>query len=244
MAEPEVIMGAEHPDAAGWVLGVLDPDDAVVFEAHLESCEECQREVAGLGPAARLLKGALPAIDLMTDDEPPAGLAARTLTGVEQAARRAVRRRPRVPLLTAAAAVAAAAVVIAAVIAVSLTLTSGSSPALAFSIPLHASSGAASGEAVAHQNSDGWSIQLTVRHLPPLPAGSFYECWYAGPGNAPGHPRLITAGTFTVGTDGTATVQMWSAADPRAFATMQITAEQPGDAAQHGTIILSGTARK
>jgi hypothetical protein len=241
MAEPEAIMAAEHPDAAGWALGVLDPDDAAVFETHLESCEQCQREVAGLGPAARLLKGALPAIDLIADDEPPAALAARTLAGVERAARRAARRRRRIPLLTAAATAAAAVV---AVIAVWLSLSSGSSPALAFTIPLHASSGVASGEAVAHQTSDGWSIQLTVQHLAPLPAGSFYECWYAGPGNAPGHPQLITAGTFTVGTDGTATVQMWSAADPRTFATMQITAEQPGDATQHGTIILSGTTRK
>jgi hypothetical protein len=37
---------------------------------------------------------------------------------------------------------------------------------------------------------------------------------------------------------------MWSAADPSTFATMQITAEQAGDAAQHGQVILSGTARK
>ncbi len=58
----------------------------------------------------------------------------------------------------------------------------------------------------------------------------FYECWYAGPGSRPGHPDLITAGTFTVGPSGSATVQMWSAADPRTFPTMQITAERAGDA--------------
>lgn len=238
MDDSEGTVRAEHPDAAGWALGVLDPGDAAVFETHLESCEECQREVAGFGPAARLLKAALPAIDLMPDDEPPPGLAERTLAGVARAARRAQWRRRYTPLLSAAAAV-----VIVAVIAVVLSLPSGSSPALAFSVPLHASSGAASGDAVAHQTSDGWSIQLTVQHLPPLPAGSFYECWYTGPGNAPGHPVMITAGTFTVGADGSASVQMWSAADPRIFATMEITTEQPGDAAPHGTVILSGTAR-
>ena len=239
MDEPEATVRAEHPDAAGWALGVLDPDDAAAFEAHLESCEECQREVAGFGPAARLLKTALPAIELMPDDEPPPELAARTLAGVERAARKALWRRRNIPLLSAAAAM-----VVAAVIAVSLTVSSGPSPALAFSIPLHAESGAGSGQAVARQTTDGWSIQLTVQHLAPLPAGSFYECWYAGPGNAPGHPQLITAGTFTVGSDGSASVQMWSAADPRTFATMQITAEQPGDATQHGTVILNGDARQ
>ena len=39
-------------------------------------------------------------------------------------------------------------------------------------------------------------------------------------------------------------MQMWSAADPRGFPIMQITAEQAGDAAQHGQVILSGTAQK
>jgi hypothetical protein len=101
-----------------------------------------------------------------------------------------------------------------------------------------------SGEAVAHQTADGWSIQLTVHDLKPPGPGRFYECWYAGPGNQPGHPDLITAGTFTVGPSGTATVQMWSAADPRTFPAMQITAEQAGDAGQHGQVILTGTARK
>jgi len=60
---------------------------------------------------------------------------------------------------------------------------------------------------------------------------------------APGDLKLITAGTFTVGASGSATVQMWSAADPKQFPTMQITEETAGDASQHGTVILSGTAR-
>jgi hypothetical protein len=44
--------------------------------------------------------------------------------------------------------------------------------------------------------------------------------------------------------DGSATVQMWSAADPHSFPVMQITIEQPGDAGQHGQILLSGTAQR
>jgi hypothetical protein len=38
-------------------------------------------------------------------------------------------------------------------------------------------------------------------------------------------------------------VSMWTAADPRQFRTMEITAESPGDASQHGRVILSGVAR-
>ena len=239
MTDPDVLDETEHPDAAGWVLGVLDPYDAWRFEVHLPSCLQCQQAVAELGPAARLLKTALPAMDTMTMAEPPPDLQARTLGRVARAARKATWRQWNVRLL-AAAAVA----VIAVGTGIALSLAQAT-PALAFTIPLHAQhGGAASGQAVAHHTAAGWSIKLTVQHLKPLPSGAFYECWYAGHDNRPGHPDLITAGTFTIGPDGSASVQMWSAADPRGFPTMQITAEQPGDAAQHGQVILSGTAQK
>ena len=72
---------------------------------------------------------------------------------------------------------AAAAVIIAAVAAITLTLGQAA-PALAFTIPLHAQNGAtATGQAIARHTSDGWSIQMTVRGLKPLPSGDFYECW-------------------------------------------------------------------
>jgi hypothetical protein len=114
-------------------------------------------------------------------------------------------------------------------------------PALAATISLHAMHGASgSGQAVARHANGGWEIQLTVKHLPKLGTGQFYECWYAGPGNRPGHPELITAGTFA---SSGATVHMWSAANPAEFTIMQITIEQPGDASQHGQVILQGIAQ-
>jgi anti-sigma-K factor RskA len=230
-----------HPEAAGWVLGVLDPGDAVRFAAHLESCPDCRAAVAELAPAAGMLRAAAPA------DLPPPDLQARTLARVRQAAaetrpdrepaRRARWRRWNARMLTLAAAV-----VIAVGVGVGL-LVSQTRGGLSFTYPLHPSAGqAAAGQAVAHQADGGWSIQLTVRHLPDLGPGRFYECWYTGSDGRPGHPQLITAGTFTVGGSGTATVQMWSAADPRTFPTMQITAETAGDGSQHGQIILAGTA--
>jgi hypothetical protein len=134
-------------------------------------------------------------------------------------------------------------VVAAAVAAIALILVQ-SAPALAFTIPLHAHHGiTASGQAVAHQAADGWSITMTVHGMPKLRSGQFYECWYTRPDNRPGHPDLITAGTFTVSSDGSATVQMWSAANPRTFPEMEITIELAGDGGQHGEILLSGTAQ-
>lgn len=229
-----------HPDAAGWVLGILDLDDASRFARHLPSCPDCQAAVDELRPTAGLLQTAAPTA------LPPPGLQAWTLARVQHAAAEA-----RPPAAPARRRVwwrgwnrrmlgLAVAVVIAAAVSTSLLLSRPGG--LSFTIPLHPAAGqAASGQAVAHRTGNGWSIQLTVRHLRDLGAGRFYECWYIGPGSRPGHPQLITAGTFTVGPSGTATIQMWSAADPRTFPTMQITTETAGDGSQHGRIILAGT---
>ncbi|MDQ2874883.1 MAG: zf-HC2 domain-containing protein [Actinomycetota bacterium] len=147
-------------------------------------------------------------------------------------------RRASVRILSLAAAAVA---VIGAGIAVWVARPAPAT--LTFTFPMHAASGGtASGQAHARQAPSGWSIQLTVHGLKDLGSGRFYECWYAGPRNRPGRPDLIAAGTFAVGRGGSATVQMWSAADPRSFPAMQITAEQPGDAGQHGQAILIGYA--
>jgi Anti-sigma-K factor rskA/Putative zinc-finger len=68
-----------HPDAAGWALGALDPDDAAAFETHLHGCAECQATVAEFAEMARALKSAAPAV------EPPPDLESRTLAAVQLA---------------------------------------------------------------------------------------------------------------------------------------------------------------
>jgi hypothetical protein len=141
----------------------------------------------------------------------------------------------------------AAAVVIAAAIGAGLAL-SRSAPTAAFTIALHsqrvpaAPAQAASGQVAMQHTGSGWSVQLTVAHLADLGPGRFYECRWVGPGNRPSHPVLITAGTFVVGPSGTATVQMWTAANPRTFPTVQIVAGTPASIGQRGQIILVGTA--
>jgi len=55
-------------EAAGWVLGTLEPDEAVDFGEHLLCCPVCRRAVADLEPAGRLLTRRAPAA------EPPATL--------------------------------------------------------------------------------------------------------------------------------------------------------------------------
>jgi hypothetical protein len=176
-----------------------------------------------------------------TGTETATGTGTATATGTETATGTdatpiAPRRRRQGARLISIAAAALVAVGAAAAFVVTQ-----SAPALAFSIPLHGQNGsAATAQATAHQATGGWSIQLTARHLKPLGRGKFYECWYT----SRAHHELITAGTFTVASSGTVSVQMWSAADPRTFPVMEITIETAGDAGQHGTVILRGTARR
>ena len=227
-----------HPEAAGWVLGVLDGFDADRFPGHLRSCPDCQAAVAELGPTARMLRAAAPAA------APPPDLQARTLASVAQAAAAAQRdgRRSRWRGWNVRMLALAAAVVLAASVGAGLTL-SRTPPAEAYTLALHSRSAQhVSGQAVVTHTDSGWSIQLTVDHLADLGKGGFYECWWVGPGNQPGHPDLISAGTFMVGPSGNATAHMWTAADPETYKAMQITAETTAGTGQPGPVVLTGTA--
>ena len=117
----------------------------------------------------------------------------------------------------------AAAIVIAVATGVGLEL-SHSSSGEKYTIALHPVSGlAASGQVVATQTGNGWSVELTAAHLANLGPGKFYECWWLGPDDRPGHPDLIEAGTFTVGSSGTVTIPLQSAANPDDFPSIEIT---------------------
>jgi hypothetical protein len=228
--DPEVA----HPEAAGWVLGALGAGDAEWFAGHLPSCPDCRAAVAEFGPTARLLATAAPA------DLPPSGLQARTLAGVARAAtdaRRSRRRRGRSARILALAAV----VIIAAGTSIGLLL-SGGTPAETYALALHSGTGlAASASGTLRQADSGWSVQLTAVHLPEPGPGQFYQCWWVGPGNRPGNPLLVSAGTFTGGAAGTATVQMLTAADPDDFSTVEITLDSAARPGQPGRVVLSGT---
>jgi Putative zinc-finger len=67
-----------RPEAAGWVLSALEPEEALDFGEHLFGCPACRRAVADLEPAGRMLTRAQPAA------EPPASLQARTLAKIRQ----------------------------------------------------------------------------------------------------------------------------------------------------------------
>jgi Anti-sigma-K factor rskA len=223
-----------HPEAAGWVLGTLDQDDADWFAWHLPSCPDCRAAVAEFGPTARLLAMAAPA------DLAPPGLQARTLAAVTQAAAEARRNRRWRGWSTRMLALAAA-VVVAAGVSIGL-LVGGGTPGEGYALTLHSPTGlSASASGTMQQAASGWSVQLTAAHLPEPGPGQLYQCWWVGPGNSPSHPRLVSAGTFTVGPSGTATVQMSTAAAPDDFPTVEITLDSTARPGQPGRVVLSGT---
>jgi RNA polymerase sigma-70 factor (ECF subfamily) len=111
-------------------------------------------------------------------------------------------------------------------------------------IVLRATSGTApSGLATASKLPGGWSIKLSVHGLSQLAPGEFYECWFAGAGTTANHPIMISTGTFSIGSTRPAAFSMWSAADPRQFRAVEITAESASDDGQPGRVILRGTVR-
>ncbi len=109
---------------------------------------------------------------------------------------------------------------------------------------LTSGNGVATGQASDQETPHGWQVKLAVKGLPDLGETGFYECWYVGAGDRPGHPNRVSAGTFNVDSKGRADVRMWGWADPRKFTTMQITREPAdGDPVSSGTVVLHGSIR-
>ncbi len=250
---PELEGPGPHADAAAWVLGALDPQEAERFAAHLETCEACRKEVRELRPARALLGVAAPPVEL------PPGLEERTLRAVREAAaeqpvHRSVaqagdapvvglaerRGRPRRPLTWLVAA--AAAVLIAAGGGIwALRQSAPPTVTIALQAP---NGGPARGEAVGENTDNGWSVRLTVSGLSPVPDGEgHYECWYVGTDDTVSHPDAVSAGSFEIPPGGTsADVRMWTVWDlqQNPGSRMVITLEPDNNPARTGPAVLTG----
>ena len=222
-----------HPDLGGYVLGALEPAERADFEEHLAGCERCQAEVAELRGLPELLEQAAPPVEV------PPWLRERTFAAVERAAAQQRRRRRLRLALTAAAA----CLVLVVAFAGGYTLSQvgpfadrGRVIAFALAAP---DGGAARATAKVRQVGDGLAITMEVSGLAPNPPGSVYECWYVGPGDSLERPNRVSAGTFTVGADGRASLRMHSAADLQRYPAMGVTLERDrGNPARRGDKVL------
>lgn len=77
-----------------------------------------------------------------------------------------------------------------------------------------------------------------------LPIGEYYELWFVGPGDVPGRPNRISAGTFHPDKDGRSIVTFAAAVDPVTCPEVAVTAE-PGDGhpALNGPDVLRARSR-
>jgi hypothetical protein len=233
-----------HPDLAGYVLQVLEPDELRAFEIHLRDCRACAEEVAELSHLPALLAEAAPHVDVPND------LAARTFARIEQdeprgeGVRAPARRTPRLsrmqPRLQRVLALAAGFVFVVGGVGVILNLVSGAGGGATTTIQLiSATGGAARGEAHVRQTSVGRTVELEVEGLPRAPAGFYYECWFVGPGDELDAPNRVSVGTFAVPDSGRTTVRMTSAAADDRFPKMGVTLEpDDGNPARTGDKVL------
>jgi anti-sigma-K factor RskA len=93
---------------------------------------------------------------------------------------------------------------------------------------LQAPSGPAAASVEVRKTGIGRVIELESDSLPILPKGEYYELWFVGPGDRPGRPNRISAGTFHPDEDGRSLVTFAAAIDPALYPTLSVTAE-PGD---------------
>jgi anti-sigma factor RsiW len=193
-----------RPLIGAFVLGGLEAEEAEFVRAHLAACPGCAAEHSRLAPLPGLITLASGAEEV-TADPPSAALEERLLDAVahETPARR--RRRPRLGRPRAWIAVGAATAVAASAAAgvvISRDHDSG------YGVTLRAAAGAppaATGGAKLQPVAGGTAMHVWVKGLP-RDSHTVYEVRCDAP------HWSASAGTFRVGTDGTARVVLTTAA--------------------------------
>ena len=201
-------------DAAAYVLGALEPEEAEVFRSHLHECAVCRDEVESFG-------GVIQALPLAANQyKAPPGLKRRVLQEVQSeqavAGREGVRRRrawrgPRQLLAGGAAALVAAG---GAVTAIEL---SAGAAATVFQAQVSGIAGSAQLRVA------GGHAELVVRHLTPPGRGHVYEVWLQSGKAAPVPASVL----FTVDSSGNNDVKIPKTLD-RDVSTVMVTQEPAG----------------
>jgi anti-sigma-K factor RskA len=163
-------------DAAPYLLGALEPDEARAFMRHLDQCAVCRDEVASLAPVLDALPSCAPPHPVR-----PA-FRRRMLRAVRAEPKAPASRRRRVSLRPAAPAAPAA---LAGWLALGLAVAAAAL-VVADGIP-HARTRliqASVGQAALRVDAGGHG-ELIIHHLPALPADRVYELWLERPGGTP-----------------------------------------------------------
>lgn len=164
-------------DAAAYVLGALEPDEADALERHIATCPECRAEVETLRGTVDAFASSAPEL------APPRRLRGRVLREVRREAGSGTRTRlgrgPRFAFASTVVAIALAAFIVGSEIG-------GTGHG---SRVVRASVGDAS------VRISGQRAELIVAHLPRAPQGRTYEVWLQRGGAAPQRSTLFNVGS-------------------------------------------------
>ena len=206
------------------MLGELTADEERELEQHLEECPSCWAELS-------IVWGTHNALREAAATGPPPEVKALTLARAmgESPARSRYGWKLWIPM--------AAALLVVAVLGAGLfrTITRDSSPG----VPLAATSLApeASGEVHVEQAGENLQVRLEVRGMPRLEKDQYYEMWYYADDGG-----RISCGTFRVGPEGRATVNLTAPATARRYPEIEITREpDDGDPGASGHEVLTGS---
>jgi anti-sigma-K factor RskA len=250
MSEP----ASPHVEIAPYLLGKLEAEEAGRFEAHLDGCADCRRQLDELGGLPALLAQAAPATPV------PDGLRARTLTAVRERAAEAERATEAegtalaervteaeapVPLRPAwwrrrwLLAAVAAALVVALAVPGALLLFGGDGGEVSRLTLVAAEGGKGRGQVTITRTPAGRSFDVRIEGLDPPAAGSLYELWAVNPQDTLERPQRVSLGTFTVGADGGAHLTAFTAAPAAQFPVVGVTLEPvDGNPARTGPRVL------
>ena len=195
--------------AAGWVLGMLAPDEARRFAAHLADCATCQAEVASLQAAADAMADAVPAV------APPPALRGRLMATVSDEAElfeaagsheseRVNTHPPRWRLRRAPLAAAAVILVLGGTVLGGVLADPGARRAEPRTFPGIVTPAAGAPAARAAILVRGDETKLVLSDLESAPDGQIYQAWLERPPSTP----VPTGALFSVGASGDTTISL------------------------------------
>jgi anti-sigma-K factor RskA len=200
-------------DAGAWVLGALDEREAVGYEAHLRTCEECRAEVARLQVSAD-------ALALATEQvPPPPELKDRILGAIEvdQPARSREPRRAR-RWFARPLAIAALAAALVVGVAAGVLLSGESTRTVQAQVAMQGAS--------AKVSITGDHAKLQVSGMRNPPAGHVYQVWLQRDGGKP----QPTDALFMVNRSGNGHVEVPGSV--KGVDTIMVTSEPQGGSLQ------------
>ena len=206
---------------APYLLDALEPEETREVREHLNRCAECRTEEASLRRSHEQLA------DLASLAEtPPPELKDRVLSGLPRP-----ERRRRTPVL-----VAAAAIFVLALLGVLYVPDLFTNDATSVALQPTEVAPRAGGELRVSTDDPNVEAELEVWNLPRPEPDEYYELWF---GKGEGR---VSAGTFTVNTEGQGTLSMTVPQTPGAYQRVGITLEEfPEEPSMDSpTVILGG----